>query len=123
MSWQAYVDDQLMGSGYLSAAAITGHDGGLRAKSSTFPEEIKAIMDGFTEPGLLYQNGVPLGGTKYLVVEATSASIYGKKGAGGIIIRKTVNTIIIGIYNENVSPGNSAMVVEKLGDYLEENGY
>nr|XP_009761226.1 PREDICTED: profilin-5-like [Nicotiana sylvestris] len=45
------------------------------------------------------------------------------RGAGGIVIRKTVQILLIGIYDETISPGNSAQVVEKLGDYLEENGY
>lgn len=33
MSWQNYVDQQLMGSGYVSKAVIAGHDGTLWAKS------------------------------------------------------------------------------------------
>lgn len=33
MSWQNYVDQQLMGSGFVSKAVIAGHDGTLWAKS------------------------------------------------------------------------------------------
>lgn len=34
MSWQSYVDQQLMGSGLVAKAIIAGHDGTLWAKSS-----------------------------------------------------------------------------------------
>lgn len=34
MSWQNYVDQQLLGSGVVTKAIIAGHDGTLWAKSS-----------------------------------------------------------------------------------------
>lgn len=34
MSWQSYVDQQLMGSGIVAKAIIAGHDGTLWAKSN-----------------------------------------------------------------------------------------
>ena len=45
MSWQNYVDQQLMGSGVMTNAIIAGHDGTLWAKSeqvqvSTIDREI-----------------------------------------------------------------------------------
>ena len=33
MSWQNYIDEQLMGSGLVEKAIIAGHDGTLWAKS------------------------------------------------------------------------------------------
>lgn len=36
MSWQDYVDNQLMASNCVSKAAIAGHDGGVWAKSENF---------------------------------------------------------------------------------------
>lgn len=36
MSWQDYVDNQLMASNCVSKAAIAGHDGGVWAKSDNF---------------------------------------------------------------------------------------
>jgi Profilin len=50
-------------------------------------------------------------------------SLYGKKGAGGVVVVKTGQAIIVGVYNDKQQPGNAANVVEKLGDYLRENGY
>lgn len=36
MSWQDYVDNQLLASRCVSKAAIAGHDGGVWAKSDNF---------------------------------------------------------------------------------------
>ncbi|KAF3659771.1 Profilin-1 [Capsicum annuum] len=131
MSWQTYVDDHLMvdlEGGHLSAAAILGFDGSVWAQSSDFPkfkpEEITNIMKDFDEPGFLAPTGLFLGGTKYMVIQGEpGAVIRGKKGSGGITIRKTGQALIFGIYEEPVTPGQCNMVVEKIGDYLADQGY
>ncbi|KAM3308186.1 profilin-2 [Capsicum chacoense] len=132
MSWQTYVDDHLMvdleGGGHLSAAAILGFDGSVWAQSSAFPkfkpEEITNIMKDFDEPGFLAPTGLFLGGIKYMVIQGEpGAVIRGKKGSGGITIKKTGQALIFGIYEEPVTPGQCNMVVEKIGDYLVDQGY
>nr|A4KA40.1 RecName: Full=Profilin-2; AltName: Full=Allergen Cor a 2; AltName: Full=Pollen allergen Cor a 2; AltName: Allergen=Cor a 2 [Corylus avellana]ABG81297.1 pollen profilin variant 2 [Corylus avellana] len=132
MSWQAYVDEHLMcdidGQGQqLAASAIVGHDGSVWAQSSSFPqlkpEEITGIMKDFDEPGHLAPTGLHLGGTKYMVIQGEAgAVIRGKKGSGGITIKKTGQALVFGIYEEPVTPGQCNMVVERLGDYLAEQG-
>ncbi|KAI4316076.1 hypothetical protein L6164_024093 [Bauhinia variegata] len=130
MSWQQYVDEHLMcyiEGNRLAAAAIIGHDGTVWAQSSTFPqfkpEEITAIMNDFAEPGTLAPTGLHLGGTKYMVIQGEpGAVIRGKKGSGGITIKKTNMALIIGIYEEPLTPGQCNMIVERLGDYLIEQG-
>ncbi|KAK9102278.1 hypothetical protein Sjap_019532 [Stephania japonica] len=83
MSWQSYVNDQLLGSGQLASAAIVDLSAGsVSAQSSSFP-----------------------------------------KGALGVCMAKTSTMLIIGVYGEQNQPGNAATVVEKLADYLVENGY
>ncbi|XP_009622655.1 profilin-3 [Nicotiana tomentosiformis] len=133
MSWQTYVDDHLMadfdGQGqHLAAAAILGHDGSVWAQSPAFPEfkpeEITNIMKDFDEPGFLAPTGLFLCGTKYMVIQGEpGAVIRGKKGSGGITIKKTNQALIFGIYEEPVTPGQCNMVVEKIGDYLVDQGY
>ncbi|GMH17639.1 hypothetical protein Nepgr_019480 [Nepenthes gracilis] len=132
MSWQAYVDDHLLcdidGNGNsLTAAAIVGHDGNVWAQNSSFPqfknEEIIAIMKEFDEPGSLAPTGLYVGGTKYMVIQGEAgAVIRGKKGSGGITVKKTGQALIFGIYDEPVTPGQCNIVVERLGDYLIEQG-
>ncbi|KAK3160587.1 hypothetical protein QOZ80_1BG0061580 [Eleusine coracana subsp. coracana] len=131
MSWQTYVDEHLLcdiDGQRLTAAAILGHDGAVWAQSDAFPqvkpEEISAIMNDFSEPGSLAPTGLYLGGTKYMVIQGEPGSVIrGKQGPGGVTIKKTNLSIIIGIYDEPMTPGQCNMVVERLGDYLVEQGF
>ncbi|PRQ27576.1 profilin [Rosa rugosa] len=130
MSWQQYVDEHLMceiDGNALTAAAILGQDGSVWSKSANFPqfkpEEIAAIMKDFDQPGTLAPTGLFLGGTKYMVIQGEAgAVIRGKKGSGGITVKKTSQALIIGIYDEPLTPGQCNMIVERLGDYLIEQG-
>ncbi|KAI0522526.1 hypothetical protein M5K25_004724 [Dendrobium thyrsiflorum] len=130
MSWQTYVDEHLMcdiDGHHLSAAAIVGHDGNVWAKSDSFPQfkpqEITAIMNDFNEPGSLAPTGLFLGPNKYMVIQGEAGSVIrGKKGSGGVTVKKTNQAIIFGIYEEPMTPGQCNMVVERLGDYLIDQG-
>ncbi|KAH7836141.1 hypothetical protein Vadar_033112 [Vaccinium darrowii] len=130
MSWQSYVDEQLMyeiEGNTLTSSAILGQDGSVWAQSANFPqfkpEEITAIMKDFDEPGTLAPTGLYLGGTKYMVIQGEAGVVIrGKKGPGGITIKKTNQALIIGIYDEPMTPGQCNMIVERLGDYLVEQG-
>ncbi|XP_031106413.1 profilin-3-like [Ipomoea triloba] len=130
MSVQAYVDEQLMGDiegNHLTAAAIIGHDGTVWAQSPSFPsvkmEEVTDIMKDFDEPGHLAPNGVHVAGTKYMVIQGEpGAVIRGKKGPGGLTIKKTGQALIIGVYDEPVTPSQCNMVVEKIADHLIDQG-
>ncbi|GLT49028.1 hypothetical protein SLA2020_226130 [Shorea laevis] len=130
MSWQTYVDDHLMCDieGHrLATTAILGHDGSVWAQSSAFPQvtphEIQAIIKNFDEPGFLAPTGLHLGGTKYMVIQGESgAVIRGKKGSGGVTVKKTGQALVLGLYEETVTPGQCNVVVERLGDYLIDQG-
>ncbi|KAE8658200.1 Profilin-2 [Hibiscus syriacus] len=132
MSWQTYVDEHLMcdiegQNQHLTAAAIIGHDGSVWAKSDKFPDlkgnEISDIMKDFDSPGHLAPTGLHLSGVKYMVIQGEpGAVIRGKKGSGGITIKKTAQALIFGIYDEPVTPGQCNLIVERLGDYLADQG-
>ncbi|KAJ6914950.1 hypothetical protein NC651_017052 [Populus alba x Populus x berolinensis] len=130
MSWQQYVDEHLMcdiDGNTLTSAAIIGHDGSVWAQSASFPqftaEEVAAIMKDFDEPGSLAPTGLFLGGTKYMVIQGEAgAVIRGKKGSGGVTIKKTNQALVIGVYDEPLAPGQCNMIVERLGDYLYDQG-
>ncbi|MFQ6642600.1 hypothetical protein Gotur_018231 [Gossypium turneri] len=44
------------------------------------------------------------------------------QGPGGVTVKKTNQALIIGIYDEPMTPGQCNMVVERLGDYLIDQG-
>ncbi|KAF7037600.1 hypothetical protein CFC21_047940 [Triticum aestivum] len=87
------------------------------------PEEMTNIMKDFDEPGTLAPTGLLLGDAKYMVIQGEpGAVIRGKKGAGGITLKKTGQALVVGIYDEPMTPGQCNLVVERLGDYLVEQG-
>ncbi|TKY48222.1 Profilin-4 protein [Spatholobus suberectus] len=130
MSWQIYVGDDLMcdfDRHNLVAAAIIDHDGTVWAQTCKFPDfkgqEIEAIMKDFDEPGSLAPTGLHLGDTKHIVIQGESGAVTrGKKGAGGITVKKTNQALVIGIFEKPVTPGHCNTIVERLGDYLIEQG-
>jgi len=126
MSWQSYVDDQLVGTGQISKGIIIGHDGSKWAASSGFDlmaGEGAAIAALFKNPSEVFVKGVTINGVKYMGIKGDESSIYGKKGATGVAIAKTGQVILLGYYDEKVQPGNAVLVVETLGDYLKVHGY
>merc|ERR1711915_199458 len=99
MSWQSYVDDQLISTNMIKNAVIAGHDGNIWASSSGFnvtAAELKVILD--------------------RVVRA-------RKGQSGVHCIKTVQALIVCVYEEPVVPEQAATVTEKLGEYLISVGY
>ena len=124
--WQNYVDEQLVGSGLITKAAIIGHDGNTWASSPGWglkPGEGARIVNLFKNPSDAFAQGIVVNGVKYMGIKAEEESIYGKKGATGVVCVKSLQTILIGIYNETQQPGPAAEAVEKVGAYLRDNGY
>ncbi|KAJ3563980.1 hypothetical protein NP233_g8591 [Leucocoprinus birnbaumii] len=121
MSWQTYVDSNLLGSGKVAKAAILGQQGGVWAQSAGFeisPTEQKAIIDGFSKPEQVQANGVRVANEKYMTIQANPRSIYGKKQADGIVIVKTKQAILVAVYLAPIQAAEATPVVEKLADYL-----
>ncbi|KFY93226.1 hypothetical protein V500_03839 [Pseudogymnoascus sp. VKM F-4518 (FW-2643)] len=130
MSWQAYVDTSLVGSGHADKAAIVSAAGdSVWAKSAGFeisPAEmtnIVAALGGGAAADKLWTDGLHVAGERYVVFKVEDRSIYGRKGKDGIVIAKTKQAIIISHYGENVIAGNAAQTVETLADYLVGVGY
>jgi profilin len=126
MSWQAYVDTSLIGTGKVVKAAIIGHDGNTWATSTGFavsPQEGAILAAGFADASAIRGDGIHLNGQKYFTLRADERSIYGKQGNGGVSIVKTTQAILIGVYEAPTQPGESATVVENLADYLINLGY
>jgi len=126
MSWQVYVDSNLIGTGKVAQAAILGQQGGIWAQSAGFnltPEEQKAILTAHAHPDTTQANGIRLAGQKYFTLQANDRSIYGKKGADGCLLVKTKQAILIAVYNSPIQAPEVTPIVEGLADYLIGVGY
>ncbi|WKX97815.1 hypothetical protein Q1695_013472 [Nippostrongylus brasiliensis] len=104
MSWADLVNNNLVGSGNVSKAAICGFDGSVWGKSENFKitaEEAAAAGRGFTNKDGLLGTGLKFEGEKYLVLNADDDRIIGKKGPQGFFIYKTGQAVIIALYEEH----------------------
>ena len=68
-------------------------------------EEIKSLIKAFKDPSGIRAGGLFVASEKYIALRADDRSIYGKKGAGGVVTVKTKQAILIALYNETVQPG------------------
>jgi len=128
MSWQSYVDDQLVATTYVTRAAIAGHDGNLWAASGGFSPtqaELKNIATnlGGDVGSTFAMTGVTVAGTKYMYLSSNERVLRAKKGTSGVHIMKTVQAIIVAQYEEPIVAEQCATTTEKLGEYLMSVGY
>ena len=126
MSWQSYVDDQLLATNMVSQAAICGHDGNVWATTGGFAVsagELKHIATNFGNMSVMPMSGITVAGTKFMFLSANDRVMRGKKGTSGLHIMKTVQAIIVSVYNEPILAEQCANVTEKLGEYLVGVGY
>jgi len=126
MSWQTYVDSNLVGSGKVAQAAILGIAGGVWAASPGFTldqTEQTAIINAHKKPDQTQANGVRAAGQKYFTLQANERSVYGKKQADGIILVKTKLAIIVAVYKAPIQAPEATPIVESLADYLISANY
>ncbi|GJJ12912.1 hypothetical protein Clacol_007159 [Clathrus columnatus] len=126
MSWQAYVDTNLLGSNKISKAAILGQKGGVWAASAGYtlsPQEQSAILAAHTNPDATQANGIRLCNQKFFTLSVNARSVYGKKSAEGCLLVKTKQAILVAEYGPPNQHAEVAKVVEGLADYLISVGY
>ncbi|KAF9174001.1 profilin, required for normal timing of actin polymerization in response to thermal stress [Mortierella sp. AD011] len=126
MSWQEYVNNQLVGTGKVKKAAIFGHDGSLWAGSPDFKvgaAEAQKLIKAFQDPKDILTDGFYLEGTKYVLLRYDDKTIYARHGQNGVACVKTGQTVLIGYYGEGMQAGDCNEVVAKLADYLNGAGY
>uniref|UniRef100_A0A131YEP9 Profilin n=1 Tax=Rhipicephalus appendiculatus TaxID=34631 RepID=A0A131YEP9_RHIAP len=132
MSWQAYVDNQICAQVQCTVAAIAGlADGAIWGKYEKDPntakvtqQELKTIADTMkTKPSNFNENGIYIGGTKYVCLSAENTLVRGRKGSSAFIAVATTTCLLVAATVDGFPPGQLNTVVEKLGDYLRTNGY
>ncbi|THH08678.1 hypothetical protein EW145_g2544 [Phellinidium pouzarii] len=126
MSWQVYVDENLLGTGKVKRAAIIGLQGGVWAASAGYNlsvEEQKAVVSAFNDPVRTQANGIKLAGNKFFTLQADGEHVYGKKGPDGCVLVKTNQAVLVTEYVQPTQAGEATTVVERLADYLKSVNY
>ncbi|KAL5118074.1 profilin, required for normal timing of actin polymerization in response to thermal stress [Pleosporales sp. CAS-2024a] len=130
MSWQAYVDQSLVGTGNIDKALIC--DAGGQTTWASSPDfsltaaEISAIASSFndkSDPKAVITNGVKVNGEKYMTIESSDDSLKAKKGKEGIVAYKTAQALLIAHHPDSVQTPNAYNSVVELGEYLKKVGY
>ncbi|KAF4621634.1 hypothetical protein D9613_012592 [Agrocybe pediades] len=126
MSWQSYIDTQLLGTGKIAKAAILGLQGGVWASSEGYhisPEQQTAIIEGFNKPDSVQSTGLRLADTKFIVISVEGRTIRVKHQANGGTIVKTKQAVIVAEYTAPTQAPEVDPIVERLADYLIEQKY
>ncbi|KAI0311913.1 profilin [Amylostereum chailletii] len=126
MSWQTYVDSNLVGSGKIARGAILGLSGGVWASSPGYTlsaDEQKAVVNAFKDPAAVQASGFRLAGQKFFALQANDRSVYGKKQADGAILVKTKQAVLVAEYIAPTQAPEATIVAEGLADYLIGVGY
>jgi len=126
MSWQSYVDNNLIGSGCVTAAGIYDFQGNPWAYSAGFAAQIAevAAISGHlsADASGLAATGLVIAGVKYMFVRGeTGEFVVGKKGNEGVVVYKCNTCLLVGYHNDKIQPGQCSATVAKLGDFLKES--
>ncbi|KAK6812261.1 hypothetical protein RU639_012057 [Aspergillus parasiticus] len=124
MSWQDYVDHQLIEQG-LAHAAFIGEDLGVWASSKDYNlsrEERQAMFDAFQDPNKLYKSGLDLAGQHFGPIAADDRIVkVGKENNGAMLVRMK-GFIIMGEYGA-LAPAQAQYFINKVVDHLTAGGY
>nr|CAG8443134.1 11222_t:CDS:2 [Entrophospora candida] len=88
MSWQSYIDNQLLATGKIAQAAIYGHDNSLWATSPGF--KVSTLVAAFDNADKIQANGIYCNNIKYITTTAGDDNILGRK-----VKKKNINFDLI----------------------------
>ncbi|KAI9298540.1 Profilin/allergen [Neoconidiobolus thromboides FSU 785] len=128
MSWQAFVDTNLIGSNNFNKALIIDHQNNVWATSEEklhlSKEDFNVLEQAYEKPEVIFTHGFTIREKKYRTIKADNRSVYGKAdNSGGITIVKTNRCYLIGFYDDGVKPGFASATIEELGDQLIEANF
>ena len=126
MSWQQYVDANLVGTGTVPSAGIYDKAGNPWAYSAGFAAqvaEVKVVADALAtgDPSCLAGTGAVVAGVKYMFVRGDADSVYVKKGAEGVYFFMCNTCVVVAYHNDKVQAGACNATAGKLVDFLKEN--
>ncbi|CAB3400421.1 unnamed protein product [Caenorhabditis bovis] len=117
MSWDSIINGNLLGTGFVSKAAICGFDGSIWAKSANFnisAEEAVNAGKAFSNKEALLGTGMRLEGQKYVVLNVDDERVIGKQGSAAVIIS---------IYEGGLQPEQCSKCTGALADYFKKINY
>ncbi|KAF7291371.1 Profilin [Mycena indigotica] len=127
MSWQEYIDGNLIPSGSVMRAAIIGIQGGVWANSPDYTissVDQNTIVRAFERPGTI--PAMSFGGNKYRLIVQDATEMIGRRETdptSGCFMYRTKQTVLVTEYDSPVMIHDTQKVVTRLGEYLVSAGY
>ncbi|KAI1431503.1 profilin [Xylaria sp. CBS 124048] len=131
MSWQAYIDTSLVGTGHIDKAAIVSSAGdSVWAASADFtiqPAELKTITSilkgdkATIDKG--YAEGLYVAGERYVLTRCDEDFMYARQGQTGVCVALTRQTFIVAHHSKDQIAGNASTTTKALADYFKNLGY
>lgn len=122
MSWQTYVDDNLVGSGKVTAAYIMSAAGDSVWATSPglilSPSEQKEIVKAFYDPSTFQAEGIYIAGRRYVMVQNDAEEIRFESQKDGGMFAKTTQAVIVALYSAPIVAGELHEVVSSFAEYL-----
>ncbi|XP_043197501.1 profilin-like [Amphibalanus amphitrite] len=130
MSWQDYVNKQLLATGSLRDALIMGMDGVIWARSTglqeTKPEEVQNLLASLSDGGATLEDvgGIRVAGTRYLYLAGEPGVFLScKRAAVGLYVRQTQRVAIVALYQDPATLQQCEACVTSLCHYLGNKGF
>ncbi len=121
-SWQAYVDDQLIATGLFKGCSIMGHDGNTWATKNltVYPHESLEVLRQLQDPGSF--TPVTIEAESFIITRSNDQLLGGRNSMNFFWSSKTYKTVILCV-GRSGQMGSGAVAVERLAEYLRDNGY
>ena len=84
--------------------------------------ELAKLLNNMGNVAALGGSGVVLGGIKYMYLSGDDTVVRAKKGTSGVHASKSNVTLLVGIYDDPLQPGEAAQAVEEMTEYLKGQG-
>uniref|UniRef100_A0A0E9WV93 Profilin n=1 Tax=Anguilla anguilla TaxID=7936 RepID=A0A0E9WV93_ANGAN len=108
-----------------NAAIFTTKNAAVSAASQRFNiavPQIQMLIDFFQHTNQMREEGVHFLGKNYTCIRADKNSIYCKSNEHGLILVRTAVYVIVATYNDSMYCSVCVEAVEKLAEYLREEG-
>ena len=130
MSWQAYVDDNLIKSGMVTAAGIYDLQGNPWASSEGFALQVAevAAVSGWLHSGQVMgmaASGALIAAEKYMFCRGDDDDkwVYVKKGKNGCVFIACTQCIVVCMHDDKTQQGACTAGAQKIADTLKGAGY
>mmetsp|Transcript_3366 Transcript_3366/g.7984 ORF Transcript_3366/g.7984 Transcript_3366/m.7984 type:complete len:137 (+) Transcript_3366:337-747(+) len=126
MSWVEIVHTGMLGSGFITTAAVLSPEGVQFAGTVGFKvlkEDFDPMAKAFHDHSDLFRRGLTLNGKKYVAISANPRIIHCKSGPSGVICMRALHCVLVGLYFPPVTAPQAVGTMESVADAINDGVY